>query len=60
MSSDGGIPKVFRFSKDGKYLGANASVGWYVWKIPAFEEVLILGDTNFYELEKEQAAAEAE
>ena len=51
---EGGVPKTFRFSRDGKHLGAKASVGWYVWKIPTFEEVLILGDTNFYELEKEQ------
>ena len=51
---EGGVPKTFRFSKDGKHLGAEASVGWYVWKIPTFEEVLILGDTNFYELNKEQ------
>ena len=51
---EGGVPKNFRFSRDGKHLGAEASVGWYVWKIPSFEEVLILGDTNFYEFEKEQ------
>ncbi len=43
----GGVPKVFRFSKDGNFLGAKASVGWYVWKIPKFEKVFILGDIDF-------------
>ncbi len=55
---EGGAPTVFRFSKCGKFLGAKASVGWYVWKIPTFDEVLILGDTDFYSLQKKLGVME--
>ena len=56
---DGGFPTAFRFSKDGKTLGAKASVGWYVWKIPSFEKVFVLGDVDFFELEKKIAEDKA-
>ena len=55
---EGGVPKTFRFSKNGKHLGAEANVGWYVWEIPTFEELLILGDTDFYSLNKELGVVE--
>lgn len=44
---DGGVPSVFRFSKDNEFLGAKTGVGWYVWKIPSFEKVFVLGDIDF-------------
>ena len=47
VSCGGGIPTVYRFSKDNKFLGAKTSVGWFVWKIPSFEEVIVLGSTDF-------------
>lgn len=50
VSCGGGIAKVYRFSKDKKTLGAKTGVGWYVWKIPSFEEVIVLGDTDFVKL----------
>lgn len=43
---DGGVPTVFRFSKDNRFLGAKTGVGWYVWKIPSFEKVFVLGDVD--------------
>ncbi len=43
---DGGVPTVFRFSKDNRFLGAKTGVGWYVWKIPSFEKVFVLGDID--------------
>ena len=43
---DGGVPTVFRFSQDNKFLGAKSSVGWYVWKIPSFEKIFVLGDID--------------
>ncbi len=49
----GGVPTVYRFSKDGNFLGAKASVGWYVWKIPSFEKVFILGDIDFQQRTKQ-------
>ncbi len=47
VSCGGGIPEFYRFSRDNKFLGAKTWVGWYIWKIPSFEEVLILGDVDF-------------
>ena len=47
VSCGGGVPTVYRFSKDNKFLGAKTSVGWFVWKIPSFEEVIVLGSTDF-------------
>lgn len=51
VSCGGGIPEFYRFSWDNKFLGAKTkNVGWFVWKIPSFEEVLILGDLDFTKL----------
>ena len=54
---EGGLPGVFRFSEDNQFLGAKASVGWYVWKIPSFKRVIVLGDTDFVKFSAEQDAA---
>ena len=59
VSCGGGIPEIYRFSRDNKFLGAKTWVGWYIWKIPSFEEVLILGDVDFTKLSAaEQDGAE--
>ena len=44
---DGGVPTLFRFSNDNKFLGAKGSVGWYVWKIPSFDKIFVLEDVDF-------------
>ena len=54
VSCGGGIPTVYRFGKDNKFLGAKTSVGWFVWKIPSFEEVIVLGSTDFVEFSAAQ------
>ena len=59
ISCDGGVPTLFRISKDKKFLGARTGVGWYVWKIPSFEKVFVLGDIDFdrlAEAERDKAA----
>ena len=54
VSCGGGIPSIYRFSKDQKFLGAKTGVGWYVWKIPNFEEVFVLGKTDFDKVIKDR------
>jgi len=55
VSCGGGIPQFYRFSWDNKFLGAKTkNCGWYVWKIPSFEEVIILEDLDFTKLSADE------